>query len=193
MGLLEFIASIVKSCAWPFVVGFIIYLFRTEIKPLLPYAQFRLKHNETEVDIRLEMAKETAEQLPQGENLPQPTKEETERFNKVASINPRAAILESWLQVEEALTSLAETAGLPVERGKSPLFQMRWLRSNATIDPPTASVLDDLRSVRNRVVHDPSYVPSVKEAIGFRDLAEQCVAALAVEQERLQRRLDERI
>jgi hypothetical protein len=193
MGLLEFIASLVKSCAWPFVVGFVVYLFRKEIKPLLPYARLRLKHNDTEVDIRLEMAKETAEQLPQSESLPPPTKEETERFNKVASVSPRAAILESWLQVEEALTSLAETAGLPTDRGRSPLFQMRWLRSNEIIDPPTASVLDDLRSVRNRIVHDLSFEPSMREAIGFRDLAEQCVAALAVEQERLRRKGGERI
>ena len=55
MGLLEFIASIVKSCAWPFVVGFVVYLFRKEIKPLLPYARLRLKHNDTEVDFRLEL------------------------------------------------------------------------------------------------------------------------------------------
>jgi hypothetical protein len=30
-------------------------LFRKEIKPLLPYAQLRLKHNDTEVDFRLEL------------------------------------------------------------------------------------------------------------------------------------------
>jgi hypothetical protein len=139
------------------------------------------------------MAKETAEHLPQSESLPPPTKEETDRFNQVASVSPKAAILESWLQVEEALMSLAETAGLQSERRRSPLFQMRWLRSNEILDPPTASVLDDLRSVRNRVVHDLSFEPSMREAIGFRDLAEQVVAALAVDQERLQHRGDERI
>jgi hypothetical protein len=188
MGLPEFIASIVNSCAWPTVVGFVVYLFRKEIKPLLPYARLRLKHNDTEVDIRLEMAKETAEKLPQGESLPPPTKEETDRFIKVAALSPRAAILESWLQVEEALMSLAETAGLSTERGRSALFMLRWLRSNEIIDPPTASVLDDLRSVRNRVVHDYSFESNMKEALGFRHLAEQAVAALAVEQERLQQR-----
>jgi hypothetical protein len=193
MGFLEFFASIVKSCAWPFAVGFVVYLFRKEIKPLLPYARLRLKHNDTEVDVRLDMAKETAEQLHQSKSLPPPTKEETDRFNQVASVSPKAAILESWLQVEEALMSLAETAGLQSERRRSPLFQMRWLRSNEIIDPPTASVLDDLRSVRNRVVHDLAFEPSMSEAMGFRDLAEQVIAALAVEQERLQDKRDERV
>ena len=193
MGFLEFFASIVKSCAWPFAVGFVVYLFRKEIKPLLPYARLRLKHNDTEVDVRLDMAKETAEQLPQSKSLPPPTKEETDRFNQVASVSPKAAILESWLQVEEALMSLAETAGLQSERRRSPLFQMRWLRSHEIMDPPTASVLDDLRSVRNRVVHDLAFEPSMSEAMGFRGLAEQVVAALAVEQERLQDKRDERV
>jgi hypothetical protein len=186
MGLLEFFASIVKSCAWPVAVGFVVYLFRKEIEPLLPYARLHLKHNDTEVELRLNMAKEAAALFPRNESLPPPTKEETERFNKVASVSPRAAILESWLQVEEALTSLSETARIPY-RSRGPLFQMRWLRGKEIIDPPTASVLDDLRSVRNRFVHDRSFEPSMSEAMGFRDLAEQVVAALAGEQERLQR------
>jgi uncharacterized protein YutE (UPF0331/DUF86 family) len=95
--------------------------------------------------------------------------------------------------VEEALASLAQTAGLRNDRPNSPLFQMRWLRSNEIVDAPTATVLDDLRSVRNRVVHDLAFEPSVDEAVRFRDLTEQVVAALAMEQEQLQRRRDERI
>jgi hypothetical protein len=139
------------------------------------------------------MAKEIAEQLPRSGSLPPPTDEETERFNTVASVSPRAAILESWLQVEEALTSIAAAAGLPTERGRSALFQMRWLRSNHIINTPITYILDDLRNVRNRVVHDLSFVPSLEEAESFKRLADACVAALAVEQDRLERKRDGRI
>jgi hypothetical protein len=89
--------------------------------------------------------------------------------------------------------SVPRTDSGPSQRPNSPLFQMRWLRSNEIVDAPTATVLDDLRSVRNRVVHDLAFEPSVDEAVRFRDLTEQVVAALAMEQEQLQRRRDERI
>jgi hypothetical protein len=71
-----------KVLAWPGTVGFIIYLFRREIRPLLPYARLRLKHNETEVDLRLDMVTETAGQLPRVESLSPLTEEETERFTQ---------------------------------------------------------------------------------------------------------------
>jgi hypothetical protein len=52
---LEFASSVIKSVAWPVAVGYVLYLFRKEIKPLLPCARLCLKHNDTEVDFRLEL------------------------------------------------------------------------------------------------------------------------------------------
>lgn len=193
MGGLEFIASIVKSCSWPAVLAFGLYLFRREIRPLLPYARLHLKHNDTEVDLRLDMARKTAEQLPHSESLPPPTKEENDRFAEIASISPRAAVLEAWLEVEEALIALAEAADIEVQPNRSPPSLVRLLRQKEVIDPPTVSVFDDLRAVRNRVVHDPGFKLNVREALGFRDLAEQCVVALTVERERVHRQRDERV
>jgi len=183
----EFVASIVKSVAWPSVVAFSLYLFRREIRPLLPYARMRLKHNDTEFELRLDDAKKTAEQLPQSAVLPPPTNEETQRFERVANRDPRAAILESWLDVETELDNLANTVGIDTKLGPPPLAKARWLREKGVIDPSMMRLFDDLRSMRNRAaLYGRSFFPTADDAKQFRRLVDVLVAQMA-EQDRVWR------
>jgi uncharacterized protein DUF4145 len=141
----------------------------------IPYARMRLKHNETEVEFRLDEAKKAADQIAQTKAIPPPTQEETLRSAQVAARDPRAAMLEAWLEVEEALSALSETAHSP---HKSPTSQIRWLRSKELIPPNIVGLLDDIRNVRNQVVHDHTFVPTVKQATEYQEIAETCAHEL---------------
>ena len=72
MNLLEFVASIIESLAWPLVFLLAFTLLRQPIKDLLPFLQ-RLKYKELEVEFNRrveEVRAEVVEELPAPSWLP---------------------------------------------------------------------------------------------------------------------------
>jgi len=96
MDWLQFFSSVIQSLAslaWPLAIVVCVLLFREKLLDLLP--GLRLKHKDLEISFRLDKAEQEARQLPAPENqVPNPTPEETQRFEQIAQVSPRAAILE---------------------------------------------------------------------------------------------------
>ncbi len=97
-----------------------------------------------------------------------------ERFDALAEISPSAAVLEAWINIERALRELAHRKLLK-ERRLQPVHQlMRELRSLQIISPRLASMLDDLRALRNEAIHQITERQiSLTEARRYKEIVDQ--------------------
>ncbi|MGH6726851.1 MAG: DUF4145 domain-containing protein [Pseudolabrys sp.] len=179
----QFFASIIQSVvslAWPLAFVAAVWLFREKIAELLP--RFRAKYKDLELSFRLDQAEKEAAALPPAPASTEamPTAEERSKFDQIAEISPRAAILEVRSGIEEAVRSLALNTKLLTPRVQSFLGLTRLLRSREVIDSQTSALLDDLRVVGNNAAHNPISEFTKEEALRYRKLADQVIARLRV-------------
>jgi hypothetical protein len=173
----QFIASIFGSCvslAWPAALVVCVWLFRAQLATLLP--NLKVKHKDWEISFRLHEAEKAAAKLPAATSAaeaPPPTPEEKSRFEQIAKLSPRAAILEMRATLEEAVRSFANAVGM---LNKNPYISyaalIRSLRSRDLIDANTSALLDDLRAIGNAAAHIQSD-PTEQDALRFGELAER--------------------
>ncbi|MER8532101.1 DUF4145 domain-containing protein [Mesorhizobium sp. M1005] len=178
MNYLDFIAALfasITSLAWPAALVAAVWIFRGELRPLLP--RLHLKHKDTEITFRLSEAEKTVEHLPRSNlEIPPPTPEEISRFEKIAQISPRAAILEIRAELDSAVYGLAESSGEP---RKLPFGNMiRLLRDHEILDSGTSALLDDLRVLGNRAAHETSHDFSVDDARRYKAIADRVMGSL---------------
>jgi hypothetical protein len=163
-----------------------VFLLRKPLFTLMPRLR-SLKYKDWQADFGEELSKieqqiETHEQRPE---LP-PNEQRDERLLRAADFSPNFAVLEAWLNVEDALRRVARQNGIDFRRGSSPLYLTRLLKSQDIIDAQTAALLDDLRALRNLAVHpDPERPISAEEARRYGELANE-VSALLEQRGRVQ-------
>lgn len=177
----QFIASLfqsVVSLAWPAAVVACVWLFRERLSALLPL--LRMKYKDLDVSFRLDQAEKEAALLPPSPDVAEskPTPEEKSKFEQIAEISPRAAILEVRTDIEAAVRSLAESTKLLTSKVQSTLGLTRLLRSREVIDAQTSALLDDLRVLGNNAAHRADTEFTKDEALRFRSLADQAIARL---------------
>ncbi len=179
----QFAASLIQSLvslAWPAALVVCVWLFRAQLAALLP--NLRVKHKDWEISFRLHEAEKAAAKLPAaaGGSQAPPTPEEKSRFQQIAKLSPRAAILEMRASLEEAVRSFADAVGMP---NISPYINyaslIRSLRKNDLIDANTSALLDDLRAVGNAAAHNQSD-PTEQDALRFGALAERLIWQLGI-------------
>lgn len=156
MTVLEFVASLVSSLAWPSVVVIAIVLLRGPITILLPLLR-RLKYKEIEVEFAetIRDLREDVDALPQvpgGAPLRVP---EEEKLLKMAAVSPRAAVLEAWRLLEsEAKRTLADRGEpIPADRPLTGPALSRKLQAREVLDDASRETLDRLRHLRNQAAH----------------------------------------
>jgi hypothetical protein len=185
MGCLDFIAAIVGSLvklAWPAAVFGSVWIFRERIEALLP--NLKLKYKEFDVSFRLDEAEKDAAKLPKIEAEIPPTPEEKTRFERIAEVSPRAAVMETKLELESFLSKVVENLNLRTssKRGPGPLTMMesiRYLRSAGTIDQATSRLLDELRAFGNIAAHEIEAVIGSDDAIRYKRMADQVMTQLS--------------
>jgi hypothetical protein len=168
----QFIAAILQSLAslaWPAAFVIAVALFRGRLSQLLPL--LRVKHKDLEVSFRLDKAEQELKQIhpPAPPTLPPPpTPEEKTRFEQVADISPRAAILEKRADLEQTIRQVADPYFLKLGPGSGKshtlLESIRLLRQEGIIDDKTSALLEDLRVIGNRAAHEPEE-PSVNSKV----------------------------
>ncbi|MGX9120368.1 DUF4145 domain-containing protein [Mesorhizobium sp. BHbsci] len=178
MNYLDFFASVISSItslAWPAAVVTAVWLFRGEIRPLLP--RLHLKHNETEISFRLQEAENVVERLPAPPDEAAPaTPEELSRFEQLVSISPRAALMEIRREATEAVSAAGKRAGYTSLAGAR--GTMRMLRKHMIIDEDTSKLLDDLFAIGNAAAHDPQAAITAADARRYRALADRVIETL---------------
>jgi hypothetical protein len=138
-------------------------------------APFRVRHKDWEASFRRDKAEAEAKKLPVApfDLETELTPEEKSRFEQIARVAPREAILEAGAQLEEAVRTYASMKGFPNYSRRYALL-IRLLRSNRLIDANTSALLDDLQNIGNAVARNLSD-PTESEAIRYRSLADQFV------------------
>jgi hypothetical protein len=177
----QFTASLVQSIAslaWPAAIVVAVWLFRDKLTELLPLLRFRYK--DLDVSFRLDQAEQEAAQLPPPRPAAeQPTPEERSRFEQIADLSPRAAILELRNDLEEAIRRFFERHADMDNRTNLPMVTMlRLMRKNGWIDAQTSALLDDLRAIGNNAAHSSTSQFSKSDALRFRALVEDVLPRL---------------
>lgn len=178
MDWLQFVSSVIGSLAWPVAAVAAIIIFQKKIAELMP--RLKLKYKDFEASFRLDQAEKEAASLPPTPSTPeaQPTPEEKAKFESLAEVSPRAAILEARLEIEDAVRDLARVSGLASDRIQSVLGLTRLLRSREVIDHQTAALLDDLRVVGNQAAHDSRTNFETVDALRYKVLTDRLLSQL---------------
>ncbi|NSL22830.1 DUF4145 domain-containing protein [Agrobacterium tumefaciens] len=172
---LEFFASLfasLVSLAWPVAIVLSVWIFRAELKRILP--QLRLKHNETEISFRLDSAERTADTLPQPpSSAAQPTVEELSSFASLAKQSPRSALVEMRREVEELLFTQAKRSGITVAGRITTRQLLRHLRKSNVIGPQAGRLLDDILAIGNSAAHASDVEFTFEDAMRYRDIVDR--------------------
>jgi hypothetical protein len=186
MGWLDFVASMFGSLvklAWPAAVFGSVWLFRKRLETLLP--RMRVKYGEFDLSFPLQEAERTAAQMPQIGNEIEPTPEETPRLNQIAEISPRAAVLDTRVELESFLSKTVENlkpkggGGSKLTfRPNSMIESIRFLRNQGVIDHSMSLLLDELRAFGNIASHDWDAVVRIDDAIRYKRLADKVMNQL---------------
>src|SRR3970040_2344480 len=110
MDTLSFPAEMTKALAWPRTIILALLLLRRPLADLIPLLQ-RLRYKDLELDFGKrvqELASEIKKQLPGGRQPGGAQQRGRNRLADLAHASPRAAVLEAWLEVEEAAIAAAK-------------------------------------------------------------------------------------
>jgi len=167
------VTSMVAAFALPTALIVSVWLFKETLGMLL--LTFRVRHRDWEASFRWDKAEAAARKLPSAPLDPdvQPTPEEKSRFEQIARISPREAIIEVETQLEEAVRSFASANGFAHYSRRYALL-IRLLRSKRLIDANTSALLDDLQNIGYAAAHNLSD-PTEVEAIRYKKLADQLI------------------
>lgn len=193
----ELIASLVNSSAWPVAVIVLVLILRKPLVSLLndPKRIKRIKAGpsgfEVELfDEKLNEAKETATDVRLETELEAPeasgywshrlgSSSFMAEMEGLARISPRAAILEAFTRLEVVLRlTLSEIA--TDHRGRpAPAYRLidRAVELEM-ISPQEASLVQELRILRNSVAHTQDAKIDYARAVGFAEVAYQAAIAL---------------
>jgi len=166
MDALTFIIELAEVLIWPLVVVIAIFIFRRPLEKLIPFLR-RLKIKEFEVEFQKGLADIKAAK-------PQPPNKVTEPklvtdIKGLAQVYPRAAISESWRQVE---TSLKKGLGEPKEeRGLTLSMMLEELSARENVLPENIKALNSLRQLRNKAVHADDFIVTTDQALAYVDSA----------------------
>jgi len=174
MDALTFVVEILKATAWPSASIVIALVFRRELRQLL----LRLRKGKVgpaEFEFEERVASLEADSTA---GTPTPSMLSTE-VASLAHTDPRAAILDAWLRVEQAATMLAERKlDLEPVLGRSPKLAVRVAAHRRMIDARHLELFSELRSLRNRAIHEPDFRPSTESVVSFIGLSAELVSAL---------------
>lgn len=179
----QFIAAIFQSLislAWPAALVACVWLFRERLNTLLPL--LRMKYKDFDMSFRLEQAEKEAAQIPPSPPSPdlEPTPEEKTRFEQLAEISPRSAIIEIRGELEEALKNVLQRQGRFLDRPITMMAGTRILRGEKLIDATTSALLDDLRAIGNEASHNREREFTKDDAMRIKKLADQAIQRLSL-------------
>lgn len=175
--LLEALAKLLGSVAWPVAAVLVAYHFKTELAALLArLKKVKAGAAEAEFERRVDEAKEAA--AIEG-GVVEPLVEPAAR--SAAASDPRGSILGAWLEVEKAIFNLVEARNLniPSSRAtKGVVPAMRAIQKAQLIDPSLVALFHDLRPLRNDAAHTLEFNPGPAAVIRFTQLASALTQAL---------------
>ena len=178
--LLEFIASLADSLAWPVAIIVLILAFRRDVRKLFEkIVSISIRGNTISFDQTLQAAKEQAKHA----GLPLETdssRAELKSDRESSGDYPRAAIIEAWLTVLQQTADACLRLGLvssPRELRRR-IDTISLLRKAGHVNEDLDAVLRHLRHLRNEAAHDMQFDISPAQATDYLVLCEEVAAYL---------------
>lgn len=180
---MDYIVRIVEAVAWPVAVLFIGFLFRRELR-IVVSRMSHMKYGgfEAKFEKALAEAEKQAKEIsvsPKQESAPEIQFDETfERLNRLVAVSPKAAVMESWREVEIATKRAAESKGIRIA---GLIAGIKHVDELTQFDRNLIKILPlyaRLRTMRNQAAHAMSFELSPEEAERYVVLATEVVEEL---------------
>lgn len=178
---MEGIAKVLDVIAWPISTIVIVFLLKAPIASLAPMLR-RFKYKELEVEFERsldEISKRSSEEI---EALPHPPTEDSDDadfLDRVQELPPRAAILETWLELEHTAYFIAQKFKL-MDLNRRTRFHdiLRILQQRDILFERDIEDINKLKSLRNTAVHERDIDLSREDAEKYARVAMQVADVL---------------
>jgi hypothetical protein len=167
VGWIQLVSNLVGDLAWPFAAVAIILIFREPLRGKLSQLT-RVRRGDTEAWFEKEAAKIEAETQTVTEELQPGAGSEGDegiwrQVVSLASSSPRSAVLEAFMQVEQALVQIAGPSRPP----QGIVNLARALGKADKIPPGAVSSITELALLRNQAAHASEFPISEKGAVSY--------------------------
>lgn len=203
MDWLTFCSNVINSLAWPATIITIFFIVRKPIIELLPYLK-NLKIYNLQVEFNKQIVEAT--NLAKEANLPtltdtiestEPSVPNAMNINvsnclssvtsndyvlylyRLAEESPRSSIIESWLLVEKSVRELATQKNIYIPAKSSALDILRIMITHELLPSEIHEIIDHLRLLRNKSVHETEFELQPKQAREYVELSLRVISALA--------------
>jgi len=199
MDALIFIVGVLNaSIWWPAALVLIVLLLRTPITERLgELRRLKWKDLEAEFDKGLKRVEVQAEkklpdivEIEASDTLKIGVEDEVkvsdgtsivvegDKFSRLAELSPPAAIVHTWIEVEEALNVMAERHQISLPVRASVTDTIRLLARHELLDKETIAILNNLRALRNTAAHARASDLNPNQAIEYERVARRLIAVL---------------
>ena len=196
MGYLEFFSSLIDSLVWPGAMLAFILVFKKPLSKIL-LTLTRVKYKDLQIDFEKELAQlesmekesrfalkpdqpdNTLRVKPEGPAVVRSLEDE---IQLIAGISPRVAIPLAWSAVESELMSAVMRFKVSPDYPpyNSGLRNAQYLRDAELINPNTVSIVEKLRRLRNKVLHNTELSTAIttEQAMEYSKLAQNVIGEL---------------
>lgn len=175
MDWLTFIAQLINALAWPITVLIIILILRRPLSELFPLVR-SLRFQGIELDFGRQvqaLANEAHSELTRLRGILDSGEAERAQWVEMAQVSPRAAVLESWIQLEKAAIEACRRHDLNLKSVElhSPIVLGKALEEAGILEGNTPMIYHQLRNLRNTAAHASEFSFTPDSAIEYADLA----------------------
>jgi hypothetical protein len=169
---MEAIVALVTALAWPVAAVVIAVLFRKPLGDALATVRSLKVGDVVEATFGadVEHLKQAAGDLPTVHT----------DAAAIAAVSPRAAILEAWIDLEQAARAALKRrhAGLDAAALRQPIALASALAEHGVLKPRRLAVFDELRNLRNAAAHAERFRLEPSAAVGYVGLAKGLASEL---------------
>ncbi len=164
-----FIIEITNNLAWPLVAMTSILIFRKSLVNSIK----RISKIET-ANGTIELKHEFEKINQDLKNIKTNNKSWINEMEKIAEINPRAAIVEAWTMIELSCIKKGLTTGSTIQR-----FHPKILEDYlSNIDESISNKIRELRSLRNKLIHGHQSDFELINAKNYIELSDKIITIL---------------
>ena len=182
MGVLGFVAEVIKSLAWPVTLLTCVLLLRRHLEKLIPLVR-TVKYSDVEIRFGEEVAAlaKSADAAAVPAQAPAAEKDKWEELMRMAEVRPRTAIRMAFRRVEDAITDAARARNIEIADGAlgMPMVIGALLLNKGAISTAQYDLLSRLR----RLVMDAELAPpdgiTAESASDFVSLAMRLAGSVA--------------
>jgi hypothetical protein len=173
MDVLTFIAKLVEAASWPVTSITLALIFRTEIHVLLQ----RLKKGKVGLaEFEFDEAVAALREQVGVDDSPGVTIDPV--LATQADSDPRSVILRSWAPVHEVVATIVAKHATQSERQDPRLMTLRVLHRLLRDKSEYIDMYNQLRSWRNRSLHEADFSPRPSSAVEYASLSNELLAVL---------------